>query len=164
MWRAIFEGLRRAVKGAFACGLFFITLPFQLFMPRPRPAMPDIDVQAIKERLRGHAMTPAEIVQSQVRDSVIAWSWINASMLDRNTRPFPSQLSKTMSGWLQGLKYGQLKLLKDAGSTGIFHHTSGKKLITFVPPMQQLKAVTVIYPPAPKVADPDGPRLIRQKG
>jgi hypothetical protein len=163
MWRAIFEGLRKALRGAISFGLFFITLPFQLFMPRLRPAMPAIDVQAIKERLRGHAMPPAALVQSQVRDSVIAWSWISSSLLERQTRPFPSQLSKTMQGWLQGLTYKQLNLLKDAGSTGVFHHASGKKPIPFVPPVQVLKAVTVIYPPPPRVADPNGPRLIRQK-
>jgi hypothetical protein len=150
MWRAIFEGLKKALRGAFGVGLFIFTLPFRLFAPRVRPAMPTIDVAAIKERMRGHAMKPAALVQSQVRDSVIAWSWISSSLLERQTRPFPSQLSKTMQGWLQGLTYKQLNLLKEAGSTGVFHHASGKKPIPFVPPVQVLKAVTVIYPPPPR--------------
>ena len=162
MLRAIFEALRRALRGAFAYGLFFVTWPFTLFLPRARTPAPQIDIAAIKERMRGHAMKPAEVIQSHVRDSVICWTWINSCILDRQTRPFPSQLSKTMCTWIQGLNYKQLNLLKEAGSPGIFHHASGKKPIPFVPPVQPLKAVTVIYPPAPQVSDPNRPRLIRQ--
>jgi hypothetical protein len=163
MWRAIFEGLKKALRGAVAGGLFFVTLPFRLFMPRSRPPAPSLDVEAIKERLRGHGMPPAALIQSQVRDSVVAWSWINSCVLERRTKDFPSQLSKTMQGWLQGLTFKQLNLLKEAGSIGVFQHASGKKPITFVPPVQPLKAVTVIYPPAPVATNLDGPRLIRQQ-
>jgi len=162
MFRAIFEGLRRALRGVLAYGLFFITWPFTLFLPRTRTPAPQIDIESIKERMRGHAMKPAEVIQSHVRDSVICWAWINSCILERQTRPFPSQLSKTMQGWLQGLTFKQLNLLKEAGSTGIFQHASGKKPIPFVPALQPLKAVTVIYPPAPQVSDPNRPRLIRQ--
>jgi hypothetical protein len=112
--------------------------------------------------MRGHGMKPAELVQSHVRDSVIAWTWINGCILERQTRLFPSQLSKTMQGWLQGLTFKQLNLLKEAGSTGVFRHASGKKPIPFVPPVGPLPPVTVIYPPVPRVSDPNKPRLIRQ--
>jgi hypothetical protein len=164
MLRAIFEGLRNAMRYAFGIGMFFITWPFRLFAPRQRAPLPSVDIAALKDRLAGPGLKPAELVQSRLRDAAVAWSHINGSMIDRQTRPFPSALSKTMCGWLQGLTFKQLNLLKEAGAMGIFQHAFGKKLITFVPALGPLTPVNVIYPPAPKVANPDGPRLIRQTG
>jgi hypothetical protein len=119
-----------------------------------------IDVAEIKSRMDG--LTRRELEESQLRDSVVAWSWVSGSLLDYNTRPFPAVLSKKMRGWLVGMNYGQLVLLKNAGARGIFEHAAGRNMIGGVPPVQPLQAVVVRYPPPPK-AEPGEPRVIRQR-
>jgi hypothetical protein len=140
----------------------WLLLSLRALLPRPRLQTSAIDVAEIKKRMAGDGLTPRELVESQVRDSVIAWSWINGSLLDYNTRSFPPTLSKKMQAWLVGMTYGQLIMLKDAGATGIFEHATGRKMIAGVLPMQPLKPVVVRYPPPPK-SDPNEPRVIRQK-
>jgi hypothetical protein len=130
-------------------------------LPRRRIPISAIDVAEIKKRMAGEGLKPSELVESQVRDSTIAWSWVNGSLLDRNTRSFPSTLSKKMREWLVGLGYGQLVMLKNAGAKGIFEHVDNRNMIGGVPPMQPLPPAVVRYPPPPK-SDPKEPRVIRQ--
>jgi hypothetical protein len=162
MLRAFFQAIAAGMRKAFGFAFSLVMLPFRLFAPDPRPSTPLIDPVAIKQRMQGSA-EPVEVVQSHVRDSVIAWSWLNGSIIDRSTRPFPTALSRTMQTWLAGLDYNQLELLKNSGVAGIFAHVSGKKLIASVPAFGKLPAVTVNYPQAPKAtADIDVPQLVRR--
>jgi hypothetical protein len=140
----------------------WLLLSLRALLPRPRLQTSAIDIAEIKKRMMGDGIKPSELVESQVRDSVIAWSWINGSLLDRNTRSFPSTLSKRMRTWLVGMNYSKLMMLKNAGATGIFEHATGRKMIAGVLPMQPLKPVVVRYPPPPK-SDPNEPRVIRQQ-
>jgi hypothetical protein len=125
--------------------------------------MPQLDLAGIKQAkadLAAGGIKPSELAQSHVRDSVIAWSWANGSIIDRQTRTFPSALSKMMSSWLCGLNYTQLLKLKEAGPAGIHEHVAGKNVIAGVPPVGKLPAIDVRYPPAP--VDETSPRLIRK--
>jgi hypothetical protein len=140
----------------------WLLLSLRALLPRPRLQTSAIDIAEIKKRMAGDGLTPRELVESQIRDSVIAWSWINGSLLDYNTRSFPPTLSKKIQAWLVGMTYGQLIMLKDAGAKGIFHHCRGHKMIVDVPALQPLKSVVVRYPPPPK-SDPNEPRVIRQR-
>jgi hypothetical protein len=165
MLRAIFAAMANAMRGVLGwCTgfvLFFVTLPFRMFGTRPRPQMPDFDIEAIKQRFATHHLSPKEFVQSQIRDSGIAYSFIAGMMSDNHIRPFPSAMSKTMKSWLQGLSYKQLTLLKHAGTAGIFGHVTGRQLIDMVPRQQPLKPAVLRFPPAPKVKDPTAPRLVK---
>jgi len=111
--------------------------------------------------MSGAGLTPAELVESQIRDSKLAWSWVNGSLLDCSTRSFPAALSKKMRMWLVGLGYGQLVALKHAGARGVFEHATGQNMIGGVPRMQSLPPAVVRYPPPPKT--PDEPRVIKQR-
>lgn len=140
----------------------WLLLSLRAFLPRKQIQTSAIDVAEIKKRMTGDGLTPRELAESQFRDSAIAWSWINGSLLDYNTRSFPPTLSKKMRTWLVGMNYGQLIMLKDAGAKGIFEHVIGRKMIADVLHMQPLKPIVVRYPPPPKSA-PDEPRIIRQR-
>jgi hypothetical protein len=135
---------------------------FRALLPHQQMQTSAIDVAEIKNRMTGDGLTAREFVELQVRDSVIAWSWVNGSLLDYNTRQFPPTLSKKMQAWLVGMNYGQLMMLKNAGARGIFEHAIGRKMIADVLPVQPLKAVVVRYPPPPK-AEPGEPRVVRQR-
>jgi hypothetical protein len=135
----------------------FVFWPFGLFVPSPRTPGPQIDVAAIKQRLAGAGIPPREMTRSLLRDSHVAVSWIASSMIARQAQPFPAALSKTMAAWLKGLDYEQLAMLISAGSTRLFDHMTGKKLLEGVPPLRELPAVIVRFPPLPAVG-PDMPR------
>jgi hypothetical protein len=141
--------------------IWLLTWLSGLLPPRRMP-ISAIDVAEMKKRMTGEGLTPRELVESQVRDSVIAWSWVNGSLLDYNTRPLPASLSKKMQAWLVGLGYGQLVMLKNAGAEGVFEHAAGRNMIGGVPAMQPLRPAVVRYPPSPKSA-PDEPRVIRRR-
>jgi hypothetical protein len=140
----------------------WLLLSLRAFLPRKQIQTSAIDAAEIKKRMTGAGLTPRELAESQFRDSVIALSWINGSLLDYNTRSFPPTLSRKMRTWLVGMNYGQLIMLNDARAKGIFEHVIGRKMIADVLPMQPLKPVVVRYPPLPK-SDPNEPRVIRQR-
>jgi hypothetical protein len=160
MLRAILAALANGFRKAAGYAFGVIMLPFRLFMPSAVPARPRLDVEALKAQMRGPGVKPSELVQSHVRDSVVAWSWISGCINDRCTRTLPSQMSKRLSTWVVGLNYTQLMKLKTAGPQGVFEHASGKNVIAGVPPVGPLTPVEVRYPPAPK--DTTAPRLVRK--
>jgi hypothetical protein len=164
MLRAILAGMKNAMVGALSwCWGFafaLVTLPFRAFAPRQRQQTPALDLAAIKQRFASHALTPKGVIQSQMRDSQIAFAWIVGVSLDQAPRPLPSALSRTMGLWLQGLTYKQLTLLKIAGPTGIFDHVTGKRRLPLVPRLMPLPAVELVFPPAPRVSA-TAPRMLK---
>jgi hypothetical protein len=166
MLRSIFAAIANGLRNAFGYAFSIFTWPFRLFMPRQHAsAMPDL--AALKERLQPTPAKPSEPAQStlreHVRDSVVAWGWVNGCINDRQTRPLPSALSHKMQNWLQGLDYRQLVALQNAGPKGIFEHSAGKCVIAGVPPVRQLPAIDVRYPKeASAPDDEETPRLVRK--
>jgi hypothetical protein len=156
MLKAFFQALARGLSkvGGYAFGVFM--LPFRLFGGGGRRSMPGLDMDAVKQakaEVVNSGLKRAELVQSQIRDSQIAWTWIIQSLLTRTTRPFPPALSRTMQSWLQGLDHTQLVALKNAGAKGIFEHSFGKNKLALVPPVKALAPATVKYP-TPKIRKP----------
>jgi hypothetical protein len=163
MLRSIFAAIATGIKNAFGYAFFIFAWPFRLFTTPARTPMPSPPLEAIKRAAVGAAspgLKPSDVVQSTVRDSVIAWSWANGSISDRDTRPLPSALSRKMKGWLVGLNYTQLLKLKSAGPNGVLEHSAGRMLIVGVPPIGPLPAVEVRYPPPP--VDPKAPRQVKK--
>jgi hypothetical protein len=165
MLRAIFAAMANAMRAAFWwCTGFVLSLataPFRILGGQARSTPAALDLAAIKKRFEANHLTPKEIVQSHMRDSQIAYSWIVCCTLDNAARPFPSAMSKTMQGWLCGLSYRQLMLLRNAGGAGIFDHVTGKRLLDGVPRHRALQPITLVFPAAAPSKDSTAPRLVR---
>jgi hypothetical protein len=157
MMRSFFRALGAGFRNAFGFIFAIFAWPFGLFMPRQRQSLsPALD--AMKAQLQKPAEKPSDVVQSRfredhVKDSVIAWSFVNGCINDGKTRPVPSALSHKMREWLQGLDYSQLVALKATGPVGVFEHAAGKRLIAGVPPVKALPAIVVRYPEEVLVPD-----------
>jgi hypothetical protein len=150
MLRAILSAIGNGIRNAFGYAWSIFTWPFRLFMPRQRQSLAPT-LQAMKEQLQKPAEKPSDVVQSRfredhVKDSVIAWSFVNGCIIDGKTRPMPSTLSHKMRDWLQGLTFTQLLKLKSAGPQGVLEHASAKNVIAGVPLVSKLPAIEVRYP------------------
>jgi hypothetical protein len=153
MLRAFFAALARGLRKGFGYAFGLFMWPFGLFSGGGRRSMPGLDIDAIKQakaEVENRGMKPAELVQSQMHDSQIAWSWVTGSLLLNKTQPFPRALSRAMQSWLQGLDHAQLIALRNAGPKGVFEHSFGKTKLASVPPVKAMAPVTVKYP-TPKI-------------
>jgi hypothetical protein len=166
MMRSFFRALAAGLRNAFGFIFAIFAWPFALFMRRPRQSLSSA-LDEMKAQLQRPAEKPSDDVQSRLReeyvkDSVVAWSFINGCINDGKTRPVPSTLSHKMREWLQGLDYSQLVALKTAGPVGVFEHVASKRVVAGVPPLRKLPAITVQYPAEVLVPETDEtPAMLR---